>query len=183
MLTGNEFAKLFSENEELNEKMFSTGNEELDTLLERVYSEGVEDGYDYAQGELRQVNFSKINYGKLYKLEGAGKISPKRTREIIQQDLDGISKGLERRSSRIIKSQNNVHDVINMGAGAEALGVTKRLNEIFAKDYKNDKNAQPVLKKLLSPKKAKQDAYKSLKEKISRTIEANPTEFNYRAKH
>ena len=58
MIIGQEFAKLFSENEELNEKMFSTGNEELDTLLEKVYSEGVEDGYDYAQKELRQVNFS-----------------------------------------------------------------------------------------------------------------------------
>lgn len=132
---------------------------------------------------LRQVNFSKINYGKLSKLEATGKISPKRMWEIIQQDQDGISKGVKRAANRIIKSQNNVHDVINTRAGAEALGGTKRLNEIFAKEYKNDKNAQPVLKKLLSPKKAKQAAYKSLKEKVSRTIETNPTEFNYRAKH
>jgi hypothetical protein len=37
MLTGQEFAKLFSENEELNE------------LIERAYSEGIEAGYEYAQ--------------------------------------------------------------------------------------------------------------------------------------
>ena len=51
MITGKEFIKTFSEVVEEEEKLFSTGNEELDALLEKVYSEGVEDGYDYAQKE------------------------------------------------------------------------------------------------------------------------------------
>ena len=34
-----------------NEKLFSTGNDELDDLLQEVYYSGIEDGYDYAQKE------------------------------------------------------------------------------------------------------------------------------------
>ena len=34
-----------------NEKLFSTGDSELDELLEEVYYSGIEDGYDYAQRE------------------------------------------------------------------------------------------------------------------------------------
>ena len=57
MIKGSEFVKLFSEAEgqEVEEKLFSTGNEELDELLEKVYSEGVNDGYDYAQKEFAEV--------------------------------------------------------------------------------------------------------------------------------
>lgn len=52
MIKGYDLVKLFSETGyEESEKMFSTGNEELDELLERVYSAGIEDGYDYAQKE------------------------------------------------------------------------------------------------------------------------------------
>ena len=52
MIKGYDLVKLFSETEyEESKKMFSTGDEELDELLERVYSAGIEDGYDYAQKE------------------------------------------------------------------------------------------------------------------------------------
>lgn len=47
MITGNEFAKLFSENEELNK------------LIEKAYSEGVEAGYEYAQKEFASVRSAK----------------------------------------------------------------------------------------------------------------------------
>lgn len=51
MITGIEFIqKMYSEVEE-TEKLFSTGDVELDELLEKVYSAGIEDGYDYAQKE------------------------------------------------------------------------------------------------------------------------------------
>lgn len=52
MISGKEFAeKNFSQIEETKEKLFSTGNEELDNLLAEVYYSGIEDGYDYAQKE------------------------------------------------------------------------------------------------------------------------------------
>jgi hypothetical protein len=51
MIKGKEFAeKYFSQTEE-SEKLFSTGDSELDSLLEEVYYSGIEDGYDYAQKE------------------------------------------------------------------------------------------------------------------------------------
>ena len=34
-----------------DERLFSTGNDELDEILEEVYYSGIEDGYDYAQRE------------------------------------------------------------------------------------------------------------------------------------
>jgi hypothetical protein len=37
--------------EEEDEKLFSTGNDELDDILTEVYYSGIEDGYDYAQRE------------------------------------------------------------------------------------------------------------------------------------
>ena len=36
---------------EEDERLFSTGNDELDDILEEVYYSGLEDGYDYAQKE------------------------------------------------------------------------------------------------------------------------------------
>lgn len=49
MITGDEFAKYFSDNEYNNdeERLYSTGNEDLDYLLEKAFS----DGYVYAQKE------------------------------------------------------------------------------------------------------------------------------------
>ena len=40
---------------EEDEKLFSTGDEELDDILEEVYYSGIEDGYDYAQREFASV--------------------------------------------------------------------------------------------------------------------------------
>ena len=39
---------------EEDEKLFSTGNDELDDILEEVYYSGIEDGYDYAQREFAE---------------------------------------------------------------------------------------------------------------------------------
>ncbi len=51
---GSRFARKFHseiENENNMEKLFSTGNEDLDDILEEVYYSGIEDGYDYAHQE------------------------------------------------------------------------------------------------------------------------------------
>ncbi len=44
-----------------DEKLFSTGNEELDDILEEVYYSGLEDGYDYAQKEFAENKEKKEN--------------------------------------------------------------------------------------------------------------------------
>lgn len=56
MITGRD---LISSYYEEDEKLFSTGNEELDDILEEVYYSGLEDGYDYAQKEFS----SKLKLG------------------------------------------------------------------------------------------------------------------------
>ena len=45
---------------EEDEKLFSTGDEELDDILEEVYYSGIEDGYDYAQKEFAKVTFKGL---------------------------------------------------------------------------------------------------------------------------
>ena len=42
-----------------DEKLFSTGDSELDDILEEVYYSGVEDGYDYAQKEFAIIPSSQ----------------------------------------------------------------------------------------------------------------------------
>ena len=46
---------------EEDEKLFSTGDLELDDILEEVYYSGISDGYDYAQREFAEK--SKLGYG------------------------------------------------------------------------------------------------------------------------
>ena len=43
---------------EEDEKLFSTGNSELDDILQEVYYSGLEDGYDYAQKEFGEKKIS-----------------------------------------------------------------------------------------------------------------------------
>ena len=43
---------------EENEKLFSTGDSELDDILQEVYYSGLEDGYDYAQREFGEKKIS-----------------------------------------------------------------------------------------------------------------------------
>lgn len=55
MITGKELAeKLYSENEKYyeSEKLYSTGDDELDDLLERAFC----DGYEYAQREFAKID-------------------------------------------------------------------------------------------------------------------------------
>lgn len=49
---------LYNSYYEEDEKLFSTGNEELDDILEEVYYSGIEDGYDYAQREFGEKKIS-----------------------------------------------------------------------------------------------------------------------------
>ena len=57
MIIGKQLIESYQE----DEKLFSTGNEELDDILEEVYYSGLEDGYDYAQKEFGEK--SKLNLG------------------------------------------------------------------------------------------------------------------------
>jgi len=65
MITGKQFIESFED-----EKLFSTGDSELDDILEEVYYSGIEDGYDYAQRE-----FSEKEEKKGSGLKTAGKVA------------------------------------------------------------------------------------------------------------
>ena len=49
-----------------DERLFSTGDSELDDILEEVYYSGIEDGYDYAQKEFAQAqNLAKVAWQRV----------------------------------------------------------------------------------------------------------------------
>ena len=61
---------LYNSYYEEDEKLFSTGNSELDDILEEVYYSGISDGYDYAQRK-----FSEKEEKKKSGLKTAGKVA------------------------------------------------------------------------------------------------------------
>jgi hypothetical protein len=62
-----------------DEKLFSTGNPELDDILEEVYYSGISDGYNYAQREFAEKRETKTKRKELSKEDkaamGAGTIT------------------------------------------------------------------------------------------------------------
>ena len=68
MITGKQLIESYYEEDE---RLFSTGNEELDDILEEVYYSGLEDGYDYAQKEFAEKEEKK----KKNSLKTAGKVA------------------------------------------------------------------------------------------------------------
>ena len=57
---------LYRNNYVEDERLFSTGDSELDDLLEEVYYSGLEDGYDYAQKEFALNAQQVARYKRLY---------------------------------------------------------------------------------------------------------------------
>ena len=71
---------VFKNNYVENEKLFSTGDSELDDILEEVYYSGIEDGYDYAQKE-----FSKKSKAASMALREAAGLSSSRSSRIARK--------------------------------------------------------------------------------------------------
>ena len=96
---------------EEDEKLFSTGDSELDDLLEEVYYSGLEDGYDYAQRE-----FSEPSDLKKYK-EYDGKNMTKAQQRAAIEEEDAIA-------AHNTKRYRKKHGWRGAGIGAAALGTT-----------------------------------------------------------
>ena len=64
-----------------DERLFSTGDSELDEILEEVYYSGISDGYDYAQKEFAKVSNMTKSATEIAKLTAKfmedGQITPK----------------------------------------------------------------------------------------------------------
>jgi hypothetical protein len=107
--------RMFSNVEE--EKLYSTGNEELDDLLERAFCEG----YEYAQREFATREFvmyddGKGNYKKLEitkEVEGKPNWFRANTEGDNERILDSAKKELEKRKSRGYISNHSSKDVLN----------------------------------------------------------------------
>ena len=151
----NEFEN-FIENEENEEKLFSTGDDELDDLLEEVYYSGIEDGYDYAQREYAQASQDIKDYrsrkgaGKTYLMGGvAGSIgrkagikeaekASKQGRTYEEQEKIG-----GKRAARVAAGTTAGAYGVAAGLGASALAIANKKNprvlKEVAKNFKGPK--------------------------------------------
>jgi hypothetical protein len=123
MITGRELVeKMYSENEEIQEeKLYSTGDDELDDLLERAFC----DGYEYAQKEFGRTGLTKEQAKEWLKNTGniktKSKFQDKFLGNLIKPEdgeLVPVKKLRERLDSPNIKTKNDLIDWgINVKAG------------------------------------------------------------------
>lgn len=141
MITGLEFAeKLYSACQE--EKLYSTGNEELDNLLEKVFCEG----YEYAQREFDQKEDKSlsdederaIRINSKWKNDGF--ISDKSRRKDHEERKDILrnhfDKDTEDRANKAIKKRNQKFIATETALGAVlggTLGAQKHLDDKLIK--------------------------------------------------
>ena len=113
---------LFKNNHyEEDERLFSTGNDELDDILEEVYYSGIEDGYDYAQ---REFSRNKVNAAKkatrevlegLKILEQEGIRTDKITKSGVasMEEIMAAAKQAARKKAREIPLAEDINSKIN----------------------------------------------------------------------
>lgn len=132
MITGKDYFKsLGGEYEE--QKIFSTGNDELDNILTEVYYSGLEDGYDYAQKEFASVR----------RVTKAGKMLAK---EAIKAQESGNLSGVVNASKRAINIKGTIRNPKTPSAmkGYERIISNTANNSVKAlpKEYRSEvKNA------------------------------------------
>lgn len=111
-----------------DERLFSTGNDELDEILEEVYFSGIEDGYDYAYEERE---FSKPpKYLKKYKDYDGSKMTKAQQREAIEEE-DQIA---AYNAGRYTSKHGWRGAGIGAGVGAAALGTAAGMASKSAKE-------------------------------------------------
>lgn len=110
---GSHSVRAFSENNNMTgkEKLFSTGNSELDNLLTEVYYSGIEDGYDYAQKEFaKKEGDSKAEVAGVV-ATGAGvgalignKLNAKKYIKKAKKEAEDVVSEAEKKAEEIVKA-------------------------------------------------------------------------------
>lgn len=98
MITGkdliNEYQRMYSENEEIQEeRLYSTGDNELDDLLERAFCEG----YEYAQKEFARYKDPTVRFQKLPDVKNLVKVANENG--IKGKNMDQISKNTMKKAN------------------------------------------------------------------------------------
>jgi hypothetical protein len=81
-----------------DERLFSTGNDELDDILEEVYYSGIEDGYDYAQYEFAETDAEGTKWVK--ELHSPRKLQTKEGAKVAKRRLKNENKANRRENIR-----------------------------------------------------------------------------------
>lgn len=77
MITGRQLINSYYEEDE---KLFSTGNDELDDILEEVYYSGIKAGYEYAQ---REFAYTQDDIDNLKRLKDSDILAEKKLKDYL----------------------------------------------------------------------------------------------------
>lgn len=114
---------------EESQKLFSTGDSELDDILEEVYYSGIEDGYDYAQREFAEKTTTREERKRLkrdIKEAGLSKndrdfiLARARMKKSTNEDVIKSYEGDEEASDRLIERDKKLAKGLTAGLGAVA---------------------------------------------------------------
>ena len=112
---------------EEDEKLFSTGDEELDDILEEVYYSGIEDGYDYAQKEFAEK--SKLDFATRQDIKFINKIN-KKTGSKSEDNIDIYKKFVD--DPKVPEKQKKIYRTL---IDEENLASGKMSEDDFIKKY------------------------------------------------
>lgn len=141
------------------ERLFSTGNDELDDILEEVYYSGIEDGYDYAQREFAEKRETQTNNKGLSSRENkaaistgaitlsagslaaeiANEIADKKANKRYKKSLKAIEKNLENAEARTKESVDKEIQNLKKAAREQMEKVPKASPEEVARVEKANK--------------------------------------------
>lgn len=170
---GSHSVRAFSDNNDMTgkEKLFSTGNSELDNLLTEVYYSGIEDGYDYAQKEFaKKEGDSKTEVaGVVASGAGAGaliggKLHAKKVTRKAQKEAEGVVSEAEKKAADIVKAVEE----------KEMKRGPKEIARIFKKKDKTVELAQAEAAKVKSEAKGKsEEILKAAEGKVAKMSKRN----------
>lgn len=114
-----------------NERLFSTGDTELDDILEEVYYSGLEDGYDYAQ---REFSNRKSKAASMALREVANLPSSRSNRVLKKEQREKLVKELKKLSDKdltdlmIKRSESEREKILKEMSGTSSEALHKRIS-------------------------------------------------------
>ena len=133
---------------EEDEKLFSTGDSELDNILEEVYYSGIEDGYDYFQKEFAEEDKKKDGRGRTIAagtVAAGGAALALGSKKIPEKAINGLSRSSDKFMGKWMKYLEDPNKTADQAEKFYKKGV--RRNVSAAKIYENSGKISKNLKR------------------------------------
>lgn len=167
MIKGKDFAERYFSQMEESEKLFSTGDSELDSLLEEVYYSGIEDGYDYAQKEFAEKdNSTAAGVGVAAAGVGGGaiitKAGKKRIQRLSKEELEKVEEVAKKDLESAVSK--NAAEKKAIAEGLEKTRAAELNKAALAREEWRERGLFDKIEGRIKGKRAKKAANKAIEE-------------------